>query len=226
MRKQKYIRFTIIHKHPYPPYIPPQTTKLIVGTLPPPRFSTSELYENDVDFCYGSKYGMLWPILNQQFDLNLEFKNSKFAVIQRKEFLTKYKIGICDIVESCEREKKDASDLGMKNIRLRNLIKYLLKNPTIDTILFMGGNSKNGPEYLFRNHLKANGLQLDPIGKDSPKIHQFKLENRIIKTVSLVSPSGAANRSIGANPAYKKLKQKNISFTILEFRLMQYKKFF
>ena len=169
---------------------------------------------------------MLWPILNEIFDLNLEFKNSQFAVIQRKEFLTKHKIGICDIVESCEREKNDASDLGMKTLRLRNLIKYLLNNTTIDTLLFMGGNSKNGPEYLFRKHLKANKLQLDPIGKNSPKIHQFKLENRIIKTVSLVSPSGAANRSIGANPAYKKLKQKHISFTTLEYRLMQYKKFF
>lgn len=226
MRKQKNIRFTIIHKHPYPPYIPARARKLIVGTLPPPRFSGSELFENDVDFCYGSKYGLLWPILDEIFDLHLEYKNSKFAVQQRKEFLTNHKIGICDIVENCEREKKDASDLGMKNIKLRNLIKYLRENPFIDTILFTGGNSKNGPEYLFRDHLKKNGLQLDLITKESPKIHQFKLENRTIKTISLISPSNAANRSIGANPTYKKLKEKNSSITTLEFRVRQYKRFF
>ena len=31
------------HTHPYPPYIPENATKLIVGTLPPPRFTTGEL---------------------------------------------------------------------------------------------------------------------------------------------------------------------------------------
>jgi len=220
------IDFTIIHLHPYPPFIPPKATKLIVGTLPPPRFSSTELFENDVDFCYGSKYGLLWPIFNEIFDLNLVFNNSKFAIEQRKEFLTHYKIGICDIVESCEREKPDASDLGMKNIKLRNLIKYLLENPDIDTMLFMGGNSKNGPEYLFRKHLKKNSLSLDLIAEDPAKIHQFKLENRTIKTVSLISPSNAANRSIGANPEYKDLKEKDNSFSTLAFRVMQYKRFF
>ena len=43
-----------LHKHPYPPFINQDTTKLIVGTLPPPRFSTRQLLEKDVDFCYGS----------------------------------------------------------------------------------------------------------------------------------------------------------------------------
>ena len=199
---------------------------MIVGTIPPPRFSSSELLENDVDFCYGSKYGLLWPILNQIFELKLEFKNSEFAVQQRKEFLRSHKIGICDIVESCERKKYDASDLGMENINLRNIIKYLRKNPTITTMLFMGGNSKNGPEYLFRKLLKKNSLPLDLIEKDAPKIHKLKLGNRTIKTVSLISPSNAANRSIGANPAYKNLKENDSSFTTLEFRLMQYKRFF
>ena len=199
---------------------------MIVGTIPPPRFSSSELFENDVNFCYGSKYGLLWPILNEIFNLNLEFKNSEFAVQQRKEFLAFHKIGICDIVESCERKKYDASDLGMENISLRNIIKYLHKNPTINTLLFMGGNSKNGPEYLFRKHLKKNSLSLDLMEKGAPRIHKLELENRTIKTVSLISPSNAANRSIGANPEYKKLKVKDNSFTTLRFRLMQYKRFF
>jgi G:T/U-mismatch repair DNA glycosylase len=216
----------LTHSHPYPPYIPTDATKLIVGTLPPPRFSVSELYEDDVDFCYGSKYGMLWPILNEIFDLNLEYNNSELAIRQRKEFLSQHKIGICDIVEKCEREKYNASDLGMKNIKLRNLIKYLRQNTSVDTILFTGGNSNNGPEYLFRKHLKKHSLTLDLIVKTAPKIHQFKLDDRIIKTVSLVSPSNAANRSIGANPTYKFLKKQEASFTTLKFRVMQYKNFF
>ena len=214
------------HTHPYEPFIPPNTTKLIVGTIPPPRFSTGKLYMEDVNFCYGSKYGLLWPILNTIFDLNLEYSNTELAIRQRKDFLSQYNIGICDMIKHCEREKMDASDLGMKNIQLRRLIDHLNKNPSIETILLMGGNSKNGPEYLFRKHLQAHGLKLKTLVSTHPKIHKLHLNYRIIKTVSLISPSSAANRSIGANPVYKKLKSENKIFTTFDFRLNQYREYF
>ncbi len=214
------------HSHPYHPFIPKNATKLIVGTLPPPRFSTNKLYSDDVDFCYGSKYGLLWPILDNIFNLELEYQNTQNAIDQRKSFLQQNHIGICDMVESCERDKIDASDLGMKNIKLRNLTHYLNQYPTIKAILFMGGNSKNGPEYFFRKHLKQNGLKLFLTSNKPPKIHQFQLENRIIKTVSLISPSNAANRSIGASLLYKKLKKKDDTYTTFDYRLNQYQKYF
>lgn len=106
------------HQHPYVPFIKQNTTKLIVGTLPPPRFSRGELLEKDADFCYGSYYNSLWLFIDKINNLNLRYDNSKEAVEQRKQFLIDCKIGVCDIVESCEREKIDASDLGMKNIIL------------------------------------------------------------------------------------------------------------
>ncbi|NOQ91333.1 MAG: hypothetical protein GQ552_01295 [Flavobacteriaceae bacterium] len=90
----------------------------------------------------------------------------------------------------------------------------------------MGGNSKNGPEYFFRKQLKLNGLNLLLASEKSPKIHQFQFENRIIKTVSLISPSNAANRSIGANTLYKKLKKKDCAYTTFDFRINQYQKYF
>ncbi len=90
----------------------------------------------------------------------------------------------------------------------------------------MGGNSKNGPEYLFRKHLNSYSIPLNLISNKSPKIHQFNLNNRVIKTVSLISPSNAANRSIGANPLYKKIKQKNNTFTTFDFRIKQYENIF
>jgi G:T/U-mismatch repair DNA glycosylase len=214
------------HIHPYQPFIQKNTTHLIVGTLPPPRFSSNSLFEEDVNFCYGSKYGLLWPILDHIYNLNLQFKNSQKAITQRKEFLIKYKIGICDIVESCKRDKTDASDLGMKNIKLRDLIRYIKEYQGIHTILFMGGNSKNGPEYLFRKHLKNKNIYFKSVSSNSPKTNQFNINNRTIQTVSLISPSNAANRSIGANPLYKKIKSKDKSFSTFDFRLLQYKKYF
>ena len=243
------------HQHPYPPFIKEDTTKLIVGTLPPPRFSVGELLEKDVDFCYGSYFNSLWLFIDEIYKLNLRFDNSEEAVSQRKDFLIQYKIGVCDIVESCEREKINASDLGMENIHLRNLIGYLQKYPNIDTLLFTGGNSKNGPEYFFRKHLKTYGLKLDVVSNEVPRMHQFELpvasernvianlsdeshknvslsrtvlqhDKRIIKTVSLTSGSGAANISISRMPLYQHLKAKNQDFNTFDFRVLQYREFF
>lgn len=215
-----------MHKHPYSPFIQEDTTKLIVGTLPPPRFSIGELLEKDVDFCYGSCYNSLWLYLDKIHNLNLRYDNSKEAIDERTTFLTKHKIGICDIVESAERGKIDASDLGMTNIVLRDLVGYLMQYDSIDTLLFIGGNSKNGPEYFFRRHLRDYHLRLKLVSNEIPRIHQFKLEDRSIKTVSLTSSSGSANRAIGSMPLYRQLKAKNPNFTPFDFRVMQYREFF
>jgi G:T/U-mismatch repair DNA glycosylase len=234
------------HVHPYQPFIKKDTKKLLVGTLPPPRFTTGQLLDKDVNFCYGSYYNSLWLFIDKIHNLNLLYNNSQEAINQRKSFLIEHKIGVCDIVESCEREKIDASDIGMTNIKLRNILQYLKQYPNIETLLFIGGNSKNGPEYFFRKHLKEHHLKLELISKETPKTHQFTIPNevnesvnktsvssnklyqtplRIIKTVSLTSSSGAANISIGSNPLYKQLKASNPKFNTFDFRVMQYREF-
>tara|TARA_R110002073_G_scaffold95059_2_gene220932 strand:+ start:24453 stop:25133 length:681 start_codon:yes stop_codon:yes gene_type:complete len=222
------------HQHPYKPFIKENTTKLIVGTLPPPRFSTGKLLEKDVDFCYGSYYNSLWLFIDEIHNLGLRFNNSQEAIDERKQFLIKHKIGVCDIVESAEREKIDASDLGMKNIKLRDILGYLKQYPKIETLLFTGGNSKNGPEYFFRKHLKDYGLKLELVSNEIPRVHRFVIPSeawesakmkREIKTVSLTSGSGAANISISRLPLYKQQKAKNPDYNTFDFRVMQYRKF-
>ena len=215
-----------LHQHPYPPFINKDTTKLIVGTLPPPRFSTGDLLEKDVDFCYGSYYNSLWLYIDKIHNLGLRYDNSTEAIEERKQFLINQKIGVCDIVERAHREKIDASDLGMTNIKLRNIMGYLKQYPYIDTLLFTGGNSKNGPEYFFRKHIKDYNIKLKIVSNDVPRIHVFELEKRMIKTVSLTSASGSANRAIGSMPLYQQLKSKNPEFSTFDFRVMQYREFF
>ena len=211
------------HKHPYDIFIPDGTTKIIIGTLPPPRFSVNKLKEKDVDFCYGSCDGMLWPVLDVIFKLSLRFDNSLEAVEERKVFLRQEHIGICDIVASCKRQKVDASDLGMSEITLRDILFQLQKNPSITTIIFTGGNSKNGPEYFFRKQLKENKLTLTCTDNQVPKRHTFSYGNREITTISLTSPSNAANRAIGSMSLYKRRKAKNPHYTTFDFRIEQYR---
>lgn len=217
-----------VHQHPYPPFLFDGVKKLIVGTLPPPRFTTGELKEGDVNFCYGSRDGQLWPILNRIYKLNLKFETTQEAIEQRKNFLIEHKIGICDIVERAERDKVDASDLGMQNVQLRNMLQYLQEFPSVDTLLFTGGNSKNGPEYFFRRLLKEKKLGLEVVSNIVPRIHRFEHPStrKVIETVSLTAPSGAANRAVGSLQEYKNLKDKNPDFNTLDFRVLQYQKFF
>ena len=219
------------HKHPYAPFLFDSAQKWIVGTLPPPRFTQGILRPGDVDFCYGSRDGQLWPILNQIFELDLKFENTDAAIAHRKNFLIQRGIGICDIVDRAEREHIDASDLGMKNIELRDLLSLLSRYPNVKQLLFTGGNSKNGPEYLFRRHLKEKSLRLERISDSVPRIHRFRMpgegaSERLITTVSLTAPSGSANRAVGSLPEYKAKKAADPKYTTLDFRAEQYRQFF
>lgn len=216
------------HVHPYPPFIPENATKLIVGTLPPPRFTTGELKEGDVDFCYGSRDGQLWLILDRIFELNLKFETTAVAIAQRENFLIERGIGICDMVASAKRQKVDASDIGMLEVELRDLVAILQKNPKIDTLLFTGGNSKNGPEYFFRRNLKKYNISLQLVSNKVPRIHKFQMpeHGRSVKTVSLIAPSGAANRAVGSLATYKKMKADFPKKTTVDFRVEQYRPFF
>lgn len=214
------------HQHPYAPFIPEKTTRLIVGTLPPPRFSKGNLNDQDVDFCYGSSQGMLWKIWDIIYDLNLVFENTTYAIEQRKAFLIQEKFGICDIVDGAYRDKIDASDLGIKDPKLRDILSVLKNHPKVDTLIFTGGNSKNGPEYFMRKVLKKAKIQLDCLDDEIPRKHSFVCEGRTITTYSLTAPSGTANRAIGSMQVYKEAKKLDPLYNTLDFRVDQYRSVF
>ncbi|RXJ87765.1 uracil-DNA glycosylase family protein [Arcobacter sp. CECT 8985] len=211
------------HFHPYEPFLYKECETLIVGTLPPPRFCTKILKKDDVDFCYGSKDNLLWPILENIFHQNFTYDNSNIAIKQRINFLKENKIGICDIVDSCKRDKIDASDLGMKDIKLRDIISVLKSFTKIKKIIFTGKSSKNSPEFFFNKIIKKQNLQLNFIKNKKIREHSLILNNRFIKIYSLTSPSNAANRSIGANKIYKEKKLINPNYSTLDFRIDEYK---
>ncbi len=215
-----------VHEHPYEIFIPEGCEKVIVGTLPPPRLSTGELRERDVDFCYGSCDNLLWPCLAEIYGVAFLYNNSREAVEQRKRFLRDQKTGICDIVESCFRKKINASDLGMSGVRLRNIFQQLHIHPSIRVLLFTGGNSKNGPEFFFRKQAKELGISLELVKNEQPKYHQFVFGGRRYLTISLISPSNAANRAVGSTEVYKRRKREQPGYSTFIYRVEQYRAVF
>jgi len=49
--------------HPFEAFIPSGATKLIIGTIPPERFSQKKLFCDDVNFYYGSRDNAFWELL-------------------------------------------------------------------------------------------------------------------------------------------------------------------
>jgi len=57
-------------------------------------------------------------------------------------------------------------------------------------------------------------------------IDRFSFGDREITTISLTSPSNAANMAIGSNHLYKLRKKENPAYSTFDFRVEQYKKVF
>jgi len=93
--------------HPFETFFPPDTTRLILGSIPPFRFTRGpgEKVKEDGDFpfYYGSRYNLFWKLLGEVFQEPLTDINAIQAL------LLKQKIGIADIVKQCTRKQKKAS---------------------------------------------------------------------------------------------------------------------
>ena len=144
---------------------------------------------------------------------------------------------------SATRSRIDATDLGMSNIELRDLVRVIYQYPNVKTLLFTGGNSKNGPEYFFRKLIKEYGLEYHLVSAEVPRVHELILPEQIsipesrmngpakrmstfsgrrIQTISLTAPSGSANRAIGSMKDYQEIKNQHPEFNTLDYRVQQY----
>lgn len=128
----------MISKHPFEPYIPNGATKLIIGTIPPPRFCKNPfgLNNDDVNFYYGSKDNSFWSLLEDVYDVKLKYKNDIASVNQRKELLKHAGIGITDIIKECVHENDLADDESLKDISQKNIQKLLIEYPQVTTLIY------------------------------------------------------------------------------------------
>jgi hypoxanthine-DNA glycosylase len=194
--------------HPFKPYIPENATKLIIGTIPPPRFAKNELLDKDVNFYYGtSKNNMFWDIIGEIANINFKKENTQEEIEKRKKFLDDNKIGICDIVYKANRKNENSAlDKDLTDIEYLDIINEILtKYPTIDTIYY---TSKNVEE-LMKKHLKTidneNIQYLSPNGNENPKT--LIVNNKKYNVIRLYSPSPRANITIGKNAYEKRVEQ-------------------
>ena len=187
--------------HPFKPFIPIKADKLIIGTIPPPRFCLKDrkLYPEDVRFYYGSRDNAFWTIIEKIFDFDFEFKNSEKAINERKNALKELGIGITDIVDQCNHSNDFASDTDLKNLDYKDLGKLLHEHPKIKTLIYTSEFVKNQINTLFRTY--------HSIDKRNNKIQSIKINGTEYGVRILYSPSPNALRNLGENGSQKRERQ-------------------
>ncbi len=190
--------------HPYNPFFPRYAKKLILGSIPPHRFCKNEkgktygkLYQNDVDFYYGSYKNHFWKIIQEIFKIKFDFTLSDKAIEQRKRFLEENKIAIFDVIQSCKRINNKSSDKDLYEIEWMNLNLILKQNPSIQTILC---TSQFVRKSLFQI---IKPIQIEK----QNQLWNLQTEMKTLKVIQLYSPSPLLVRALGKEGIQKRFEQ-------------------
>ena len=142
--------------HPFATSVPESSQVLILGSFPG-KESTQEKREND--WFYGANRNQFWKIIELVYDLKLPEKKD------RQYLFEKAKIGITDIISSCERKDNSNSDKNLINKIYNTDILNLIKDRAINRILF---TSKTVYKEFTANFDVPEGVELVVLPSPSP----------------------------------------------------------
>ena len=203
---------SVVTKHQYVEKYPIKKTDkyLILGTIHPHVIEQFKL-----DFFYGN-VGSFWNILSEACSVELNDLN------QILTFLANHKIGISDMILSCERgDMFETRDVKLENLTFNIDLKQQILNSDISTIFFTSSFNKNNAAKLFCQTFNI------PIPKNWRNNYEFDIQlgNKQLKGIILFSPSGNANRGIANTKLYKNQKSKYINFKhpVKQFKIDFYK---
>ncbi len=190
-------------------FTPLGATALLIGTFPSVliREQFGRIRNTDVDFFYGSADNNFWPDLSHIYNRPLLFTRTPEAIQQRINLLTDLKLALSDAIYACYTSGS-TTDTALQNIELNKfLIQTLDDFPTIETLYFTSSSGKVNAETLTLRLLKeANRLtKMQIVQQSGPRIRNFFFtgkngRQRIIKTVTLISPSPLAEQWGGVTP--------------------------
>lgn len=114
------------YSHPFSPILDQNTRILFLGSFP-------SIASFEQAFYYAHPRNAFWPIMESIFDVHLETNEAK------KAFCLEKKIGLWDVIGSCERS--NSSDTNLKNCIPNDFEKLLNDYPNIQVLAFTGKKS-------------------------------------------------------------------------------------
>ncbi|MEN6445316.1 MAG: uracil-DNA glycosylase family protein [Candidatus Cloacimonas sp.] len=192
-----------LQTHPYKPFLPAEANTLLLGSAPPYRFCTgnvNDLKNKDINYYYGSNSNLLWDILFLALEPENKDSISSLRTLENdresrtayqvefmQNFLSKYKLGMADILLRFTRQGTSAADFKLQVLEYQDIWAILQSRPTLEKILC---TSKNRVHYWLVDYLQ----QKEKLGLVKLDENQTKLilpidVQREIKIGILPSPS-------------------------------------
>ncbi len=160
----------MLETHPFGNFVPKDIKYLLLGSF------TGKIVDDSYDWFYGTKRNLFWPIIQEVY--GIRFKDKK----DKQDLFTKLKIGIADIILSCERSDNNNSDMNLANIVLNKEFIKILENNKIKKIFF----SSKFVEKLFNKYFKGlilshPKIELIVLPSPSPRYALMTKEEKIKK---------------------------------------------
>lgn len=113
--------------HPYGEFIPAKPKCMIIGSFPIGKFTDPdrwhEIKSNEFDFFFGGERNLLWKLLAEVFEVKLQTREDIINLLKKK------KMAVGDVISSCKRKNKSASDVDLFDIEWNvRLIEIIRKN--------------------------------------------------------------------------------------------------
>lgn len=157
----------MIEKHPFEPFFPNDCTLIVIGSFPG-KESTQTL--RDDDWYYGANRNQFWKILEAIYQRDLKTKSEK------QRLFIDAKIGIADIILSCEREGNNNSDSNLKNKVYNFIISEILRIRPIKKILF----TSRGVYNEFMKHFEtSNNAEFIILPSPSPIFRRLNFQMKV-----------------------------------------------
>jgi hypoxanthine-DNA glycosylase len=145
--------------HPFPPIIDLNTRVLFLGSFP-------SIASFEQSFYYAHPRNAFWPIMEEIFDVSLNNNDDK------KRFCYANRIGLWDVIGSCERS--NSSDTNLKNCIPNDFSKLLQDYPNIEIIAFTGKKAQE----LFQKHFKNLEIEAVLLPSTSPAHASMKFDEK------------------------------------------------
>jgi G:T/U-mismatch repair DNA glycosylase len=194
-------------------YTPKNATALLLGTFPSVliREAFGRVRQSDVDFFYGSADNNFWKDLGAIYNIPFSFERTEAAVQQRMQLLDKLGLALSDAIFACTTSGS-AMDTALQNIELnKGIITTLDAMPAINKLYFTSSSGKVNAETLTLRLLKEEGRSssMRIVQQSGPRRRQFIFTDamgrqRLINTVTLISPSPLAEQMAGIKPEQRR----------------------
>jgi len=171
---------------PWPEYIPPTATMLLLGTFP------TEKKNRVFEFFYPNKNNRFWGMLSMITGLPISLGEN--AVADRKLILDTLKLGVTDTANKILRQMESSLDGHLFPTEFTNVFDILSKHPTITKIILTSSSGENSALAWFTAYCSLNGIRFEMLPKKGlPRFGTIPFAGRAIDVVAINSPSRRAS---------------------------------